>query len=360
MLQARTKKASQPRIRTTSRVIVSGTGSALPPIEVTNEMLCRYYPISQETIENRIGILSRRSAFDFERGELIDGYHDDDLAEMAAKQALAAAHIQPSELDLIVRVTCTPEYLFFPDSACVLHGRLGAKTDCAAFTVPTGCGGLVYMIYNVAGQISGNSVRKALIVASNSVSPYIRLSPLSRLKRDALNTAFFADGASAIVMEGVEGSGRGARGVIGGYWGANPVDNPVVFPAGGSRNPTSAENIEMHYYKMDPKKVLDYAVPLMAQSFRKLQERYPFHIEDIDHFLFHQANPKIVEGVRDMLGLPLGKVPMNVQHRGNTSAASIGILMDEEIKSGRIREGQLLVLVGVGAGWQMGSLLIRL
>ncbi len=336
---------------------IIGTGSYVPPFTVDNDTLCKYYPgKGTKWIEDKIGIKERRFGFDFTANKTREGCFDNDLAEKAARAALDMACISTAELELIVRITCTPEFLFFPDPACVLHSRLGASYDCAAFTIYSGCGGLVYALKNIDGQLRGNSSRKALVVASNSSSSFCDIRDRDAVNRNWLNAAIFGDGASALVLDGSSTNGKG---ILASYWGAWHEHDPMFYPAGGSRNPTRPGNVKDHWYKMNAKKVVEYAPKHLMHSVQEILKRYPVQLDEINWFLFHQANLRILERISEQYSIPIEKILVNVDKYGNTSAASIGILLDEGVRNGSIKEGDLLLLVGVGAGWQFGSLLVR-
>lgn len=335
---------------------VAGTGSFVPPFCVTNEYFCQFYPgKGPKWLEERTGIKERRHGFDYENNHMREGFFDEDLAEKAAKLALEDAGVNPEELDLIVRVTCTAEHLYFPDPGCALHSRLGASPDCAAYTIIGGCGGLIYALKSVDAQIRGNAVKSALIVATNTPSSFAWLDN-NWIERNWLNLAIFGDGASAIVLQQ---SGENDFGILAGYFGASHKRDPMFYPAGGSRRPTRPDNIHEHYYKMDTRAVLTLAGPHLLYSMKKLMERYPFTLNQVNWFLFHQANLRILERLSQEMEVPLGKFLVNVDRYGNTAAASIGILLDEGVKSGVVKDGDLLLLGGVGAGWQYGAMLVR-
>lgn len=339
------------------RAKIIGTGSYLPPYVVDNEYLCRFYPGKGPAwIQEKTGIKERRFGFDFETNKMRDGFYDDDLAEKAAQVALEKADVRALELSLIIRVTCTPEYLFFPDAACVLHRRLGASRDCAAFTIPAGCGGLVYALKTADNHIKANSGKAVIIVASHVPSSFGNVEDSRIVVRDWLNGAIFGDGASALLLKGLFSN---QEGIIASYLGSWPKDDPMIYPAGGSRSPTSPANVYEHWYQMDSRAVFLYAGSHLKYAIRKLQEKFNFFLEDVDWFLFHQANLRILERLATELEIPMEKILVNVDRYGNTSAASIGILLDEGVREGKIRKGNLLLLVGVGAGWQYGAILIR-
>lgn len=336
---------------------VAGTGSFVPPFRVTNEYFCRFYPgKGSQWIEERTGIKERRHGFDYENNQMREDFFDEDLAERAARLALEDAGVKPQELDLIVRVTCTAEYLYFPDPACTLHERLGASPDCGAYTVIGGCGGLVYALKSADAQIRGNALRSVLIVASNTASSFANPTDSRIVERDWLNLDIFGDGASAVLLQQ---NGRNDCGILASYFGASHKRDPMFYPAGGSRRPTQPDNVYDHWYQMDTRAVVTLAGPHILYSIKKLMERYPFELDQVNWFLFHQANLRVLERLSKEMEIPMDKFLVNVDRYGNTASASIGILLDEGVKSGVIKDGDLLLLGGVGAGWQYGAILMR-
>lgn len=351
------------------RIKIIGTGSFLPPFEVDNETICRYYPRRDaKWVQEKLGIITRRFAFDFEKNEMRPGYYDSDMALEAARRALEAANVQAKDLDLIVRVSCTPDYLhFFPDPAAErLQKELGATLDCASFAIPAGCGGFVYAMEIVRGLMLGNPrYQKVIIVVSNSVSPFMDVE--NKVSEDwchknAFDAYIFGDGAGAVVLESQEVPDGEEIGLLAGYLGSWYERNPITYPAGGGACPTRVENVPEHYYKMDLKAVAEEAPKHLQQAITGLMKIRDFALEKIDWFLFHQANMALLDGFAEMAGIPKDKILKNGNKYGNTSAASTVILLDEALRGGKIKAGDLLLFAAIGAGgssWQYGSLLVR-
>ncbi len=337
-------------------VRIVGTGSYLPPREVRNEILCRYLGKSQEWVERFFGIKSRRFSFDPESRSMDGNGHDGDLAYEAAIRALEMAGMSPEDLDLIIRITCTPEYLHFPDSACVLHKRLQASRDCAAFSLDTGCGGLIYALNLVYGLIRGNGVQRALIVPSNTSSPFHERWDPDEPQRQLLEGIIFADGASALVLDGSESS---ENGILCTYWGAWPQNDPMSYPAGGSRHPTTRDNWKDHEYRLNAKAVKEDSPVHFQLSLARILAKAGLTVADISWFLFHQVNYRILERISRDYGIPWERMLVHADHYANTSAASIGILLDEAVRQGKIKKNDLLLMAAVGSGWQYGAALIR-
>lgn len=349
-----------------SVIRIAGTGSVVPPRVVTNGELHKIYPGTKgpEWILDKTGIRERRWGMNPATRTMDDEWYDTDLAEKAARLALANASITADALDLIVYVGCTFEHIYFPDSACALHQRLGASPACVAYTVQGGCGALVYQLWALSRMLWGtdNRVRRALLVASNTTSSFVpgwssRLDD-AVMKRDGLALAVFGDGASALVLE--RSNAEDEQGTILATWaGADHERDPMEYRAGGSRYPTTKENVDDHGYGMNARDVFVMAPRLLWRATQGLQSTHSFAPEEVSYFLFHQANLRILEGISQNTGMPMEKILVNIDRYGNTAAASIGILLDEAVRSGKIQRGNLLCLLGVGAGWQYGGILVR-
>jgi 3-oxoacyl-[acyl-carrier-protein] synthase-3 len=362
----------------TSRVRIIGTGSFLPPFEVDNETICKYYPRKDARwVEEKLGILTRRFAFDFEQNRMRPGYYDSEMALAAARRALEAAGIEANDLDLVIRVSCTPDYLhFFPDPAAErIQKELGATLDCASFAIPAGCSGFVYAMEIARSLMLGNQrYQKVLISVSNSVSPFMDVE--NRVSEDwcrknAFDAYIFGDGAGAVVLEKqeIQDEDEAGIGILDGYLGSWYERNPITYPAGGGASPTRVENVPEHFYKMDLRAVAEEAPRHLQQAIMGLMKIRGFALEEtsrffekIDWFLFHQANMQLLDGFAEMTGIPKEKILRNGDRYGNTSAASTVILLDEAVREGKIKAGDLLLFAVIGAGgssWQYGSLLVR-
>jgi 3-oxoacyl-[acyl-carrier-protein] synthase-3 len=348
---------------------IIGTGSFLPPYVVGNETICTYYKRKEANwVEEKLGILTRRFAFDFEKNKMRPGYLDSEMAFQAATLALRSAQIEAKDLDLAIHVSCTPDYLhFFPDPAIErLQKELGATRDCVCFAIPAGCGGFVYAAEIARNLMLGSPYYKlALVIASNSVSPFMdvenKISP-DWCHKNSFNAYIFGDGAGAVVLEKQDVSDEEEVGILEGYLGSWFERNPIAYPAGGVANPTRAENVPEHYYKMDLKAVAEEAPRHLQQAISGLMAKRPFTLEEIDWFLFHQANMALLDGFAEIAGISKEKILKNGDKYGNTSAASTVILLDEAMREGKIKAGDLLLFVVIGAGgagWQYGSLLVK-
>lgn len=339
-------------------VSILSTGSFLPPWEIDNETLWQYYYTDEKEsawIHKKTGIKSRRMGFDLENNVMRDGYFDLDLAENAANLALKKANLSAKDLDLIVYTGCTSEFLYFPDSACALHERLGASMKCAAYSLPSGCGGLGYAIKSVESQIKGKGVDTALIVATNTPSSFMNVKDTKSIENNWLNAAIFGDGASSIILS----KNIHQRTIIKSWWGCTFKNDPMKYPAGGSKNPTKIDNIYGHTYQMDGRMVFQEAPIHLINGIDKVLEDSGYSIKDVKYFLMHQANLLVLRSVQKKLKLKEEKILINLDRYGNTAAASIGILLDEAINDNLFKPDDLILISAIGAGWHLSSFLVK-
>lgn len=360
-------------------VKIIGSGSFLPPFITTNKDLEKFYPLGSfpeygspfdwnaKWIEEKLGVIERRSCFDLKTQTMREGYYDLDMAEKAARESLSDSKISINDIDTIIYISSTPEY-FMPDPACMLHLRLGARKDTSALGFTSvGCGGYSYGMINAAGLIESGVANTVLIVASNSTSsymtqyndPYLSKEELNGLKiRDRLNASMFGDGAGAIIMQK---SDKEDKNISAYYWGADGNNNPVVFDAGGSRNPSTIDTIKKgkHFFNMDGRLVKDVAPALFENTIKNVLEKANTKLEDIDFFVFHQVNYRLLKIMADKMGIPWDKVSLHVDKYGNLDTATLPIGYDESRKSGKIKEGDKVLFAAVGAGWQYGAIIIN-
>jgi 3-oxoacyl-[acyl-carrier-protein] synthase III len=318
---------------------ITGTGSFLPERVLHNRDLEQSVDTTDAWIFERTGIRERRIA--------AEGQGACDLAEPAARAALAMAGIEASSLDLIVLATSTPD-MFFPSTACLLQARLGAE-GCAAFDLQAACTGFVYAM-SVAEQFLRNgSARRALVVGSEVLSRIVDWS-------DRGTCILFGDGAGAVVLEAREG---GEEGLLGTHIHADGrhadlLKVPVTWP-----RPLNGHASAGHFIEMAGSEVFKVAVQTLGALVDESVQRAGLVQGDIDWLVPHQANQRIIQAVAKRLGLPLEQVVLTVERHGNTSAASIPLALDEAVRDGRIKPGQLLLLEAFGGGFTWGSALVR-
>ncbi|MGM0651798.1 MAG: beta-ketoacyl-ACP synthase III [Bacillota bacterium] len=325
----------------TANTIISGTGMALPKKVLTNSDLEKIVETSDEWIVSRTGIRERR--------KLEEGFSNVDLSESAGREALERAAVKPSELDLIIVATVTPDHPT-PSTSCLLQSRLNAQRA-AAFDLSAGCSGFVYAL-SVAHQfISTGAYKNALIVG---------VEVLSRVTdwEDRSTCVLFGDGAGAVVLT----AGEGERGIIDfSLHSDGRGAELLMIPAGGSAMPASTETLEnrMHFIKMNGNEIFKFAVKVVEDNLSLLLKRNGYEASDLDHLFLHQANLRIIEHIRKKLKLSPEKVPMNIDRLGNTSSATIPIAMHEELTEGRLKNNELIAMVAFGAGLTWGGMLMK-
>jgi 3-oxoacyl-[acyl-carrier-protein] synthase III len=321
--------------------IITGTGAALPDQIITNRDLEKMVDTSDEWIVSRTGISERR--------KLESGLSSVDLSERAAKEALSRAGLHPSEIDMIIVATITPDYPT-PSASCLLQARLQAP-QAAAMDLAAGCTGFIYALA-VGHQFIQNGIYKNVLIVGVEI--------LSRITdwEDRGTCVLFGDGAGAVVIS----STKEEKGIINFSLNAEGRGaDLLIVPAGGSAMPASKESLEqrLHCIKMTGNEIFKFAVRVVEETVVDLLDRAGLQIEELDHLFLHQANLRIIDHVRKRLKLNPEKVPVNIDRYGNTSSATIPISIHEEIIAGRVKEGNLSAMVAFGAGLTWGGVLIR-
>ena len=315
---------------------LTGIGAYAPDRVLTNADLEGMVETSDEWIVTRTGIKERRIAEPAQAAS--------DLALPAARQALEQAGVQPEELDLVIVATATPDMLF-PATAAIVADTLGAK-QAAAYDLLAGCTGFVYALSQAYGQVATGLSKKALVIGSEVLSRITNW-------QDRSTCILFGDGAGAAVVQQI-----GSGGIAGFELGADGSGGPdLCVPAGGSRQPVSSETLEeeLQFIKMNGAEVFRFATRVMVTSAEELLSVCGATIDDIDLYVPHQANKRIVDHAVKNLGLDPGKVLMNIDRYGNTSSASIPICLAEAQAAGRLEEGTRVLMSAVGAGLTWGS-----
>ena len=324
-----------------STSFVLGIGSYVPEKVLGNDELSQKVETSDEWIRTRTGISERRIA----RSDQATS----DLAFEAAKKAIESAQIKPSEIDLVIVATITPD-MAFPSTACLLQHKLGlGKVAC--FDIEAACSGFLYSLDVADGMLKSGRYRCALVVGAEKMSSILDW-------QDRTTCVLFGDGAGAAILT-TEKKGPELLGFHSGADGANP--HLLQQPAGGSMRPASLSTLENreHFLKMNGKEIFKSAVRVMEQATRELLAFHGFNTNEVARVIPHQANVRIVESMANRLELPLEKFYCNLDRHGNTSAASIPIALDEAWKKDIIQRGDLVVLVAFGAGLTWSSTLVR-
>jgi 3-oxoacyl-[acyl-carrier-protein] synthase-3 len=315
-------------------VSITGLGCAVPDRVVPNEELAQYVDTSDEWIRERTGIRERRMA---ERDVALS-----DLALPACVDALAHAGVAGEEIDLLIVATVTPD-MAFPSTAALLADKLGA-TEAAAYDLSAGCTGFVYALAQAYGMLAGGLVRRALVVGGDLLSRILDWE-------DRATLVLFGDGAGAVVMEATP-----ERGFLGFELGADGGGGSTLWlPGSGSRIFEEPER----YVKMNGREVFKFATRILVQSAEAVLERCGVSIDEVDVYVPHQANLRIIDHATRKLGVPSERVVVNVDRYGNTSSGSIPLALADAAADGRLRPGQLVLMTGMGAGLTWGSALMR-
>lgn len=324
-------------------VIIAGVGSYTPERVLTNDELSKMVDTSDEWIRTRSGIRERRIAAENEACS--------DLALKAATAALADAKVNAADIDLLIVATCTPDSPL-PSTACVVQHRLGIPAHATCFDISAACSGFLYAMEIAYGQLLTSRYKRALIIGSEKLSSITDWT-------DRATCVLFGDAAGAAVLMksdqpdvGILGSDLGADGEF--------ADN-LYITAGGSRRPANAQSVagREHFIRMNGREVFKTAVRVMETVAREMMEQYHVSPDEISLVIPHQANIRIIEALADNLKMPPEKFFVNLDRYGNTSSATIPLAIDEARRSGRLKPGDLSLLVAFGAGLTYGAALVR-
>ncbi len=311
--------------------VICGTGSCVPGRTLDNHDIAELVDTSDEWIRERTGIVRRR---------VIEDETTVTMAAEAGARALKDAGMAPEELDLIVVATFSSN-VALPCTACEVQRILGA-VNAVCFDLNAACSGFIFAYNTAVGHLLGGMCRTALIIGSES------LSTLTNWK-DRGTCILFGDGAGAAVLRARDGIPYRAVAHSDGGKGS-----ALICRTGNVKN-RKEQAAEDLYMQMDGRSVFQFAVKKVPEAIHEVLEANGLKVEDIDYFILHQANQRIVEAVARRMGIEIGKFPMNLQEYGNTSSASIPILLDELRRNGTLRPGQKLVIAGFGAGLSWGA-----
>jgi 3-oxoacyl-[acyl-carrier-protein] synthase III len=319
-------------------ISITGIGAYAPEHVITNDDLSKMMDTSDEWIVERTGIHERRIAADDQALS--------DLALPAARDALAQAGADPETIDLVIVATVTPD-MAFPSAGAIIADELGAP-DAAAYDLSAGCTGFMYAVAQGYGMVAAGLARHALVVGGDVLSRILDWS-------DRGTAVLFGDGA--VVLERVSEGG-----FLGFELGADGSGGPQLYlPAGGSRSPATAETVaeHKHYVQMNGREVFKFATRVLVTSAEKVLAECGKTIDDVDVYIPHQANVRIIDHAAEKLGIPKEKIVVNVERYGNTSSGSIPLALVDAQAEGRLQEGALVLMTGMGAGLTWGSGLIE-
>ena len=321
---------------------IKSLATYVPPRVLTNADLEKLVDTSNEWILQRTGIRERH---------IVDpGVATSDLAKEAALLAITRAGLTPDDIDLIIVGTVTPDMLF-PSTACLVQDKIGAHRAWG-FDLSAACSAFMYSLTVGAKMVASGAAKHALVIGADVMSSIIDYT-------DRSTCVLFGDGAGAVVLGPASADGFGILDF------EHQVDGSggpaLCMPAGGSRMPASHETVDqrLHYVKQEGATVFKFAVTKTAEMCERLLTRNGLTANDIDLFVSHQANRRIITSAAERLGLPADKVVINIERFGNTTAATIPLALNDAVNDGRVKKGDRVLLASVGAGFTVGAMLMR-
>src|SRR6202046_919965 len=321
---------------------ITGVAGYVPPKVLTNADLEKMIDTSDEWIRTRTGIR--------ERHIVEPGKATSDMATEAAKQLLAQTNTDPAEIDLIVLASVTPD-MFFPATACLVQDRIGAK-NAWGFDLSAACSGFAYALTVGAQFVGSGAHKKVLVIGSDVMTSILDFT-------DRATCVLFGDGAGAVLLEPAANDNEGILDFM------HDVDGSggscLYMPGGGSLHPATQETVEkrMHYVHQEGQQVFKYAVRRMCELATELLERNGYTSKDLALVVPHQANLRIIRAMQERLGVEDSKVMVNIDRYGNTTAGTIPLGLMDALSEKRLKKGDLVLLVAVGAGYTSGSVLLR-
>ena len=341
MKPAESNPTAPDAVRLGRSVHIAGIGSYVPDRVLTNQELEKMVDTTDEWILTRSGIRERRIA--------APGQATSDLGVQAARAALAEAGLGPGDVDLILVATASPDMLF-PSTACQLQHKLGAR-KVAAFDLSAACSGFIYALEVGRQFVASGTCDTVLVVGADKLSAITDWT-------DRATCVLFGDAAGAAVLR----HEPGRRGILSTHLGADGSQKEILnVPAGGSAMPATEQTVRerMHFIRMSGREVFKLAVNAMLAAARGALEKSGLALSDISCVIPHQANMRIIEAISDRLGLGMDRFHVNLQHYGNTSAASIPVALAEAVRMGKVKRGDNVLLVAFGGGLTWGSAVIQ-
>ncbi|OHB45688.1 MAG: 3-oxoacyl-ACP synthase [Planctomycetes bacterium RIFOXYB12_FULL_42_10] len=328
-------------MRQNQRASITGIGSYLPNKVLTNYDLEKMVDTSNDWIIQRTGIKERRI--------VENGVTTSDLATQASLRAMEDAGVSPKDLDMIITSTITPDHIF-PSTSCYIQQKIGATRACA-FDILAACAGFIYAMSIGQNFINSGAMKTVLVVGAECLSKITDYT-------DRATCVLFGDGAGAVIIQ----RNPVKHEILSSSLAADGSEADVlIMPGGGARNPASLESIQqrLHYIQFKGKEVFKLAINNITNLILETTKENGLTLDDIDLIIPHQSNLRIIEATMEKLGLPMEKAFVNIDKYGNTSSASVPIAIDEARKDGRLRKGNIVMLVAFGGGLTWGSSLIR-
>ena len=331
---------ARPRCRRLTGVRIVGTGSYVPDAVITNDHLHKRFGFDSEWIVKRTGILERRHALPHQATS--------DLCAEAARRCISQAGVNPADIDLLLLATFTPD-MAFPSTACLVQDQL--QLNCPAFDMQAACAGFMYALITGVAYVASGASDLALIVGGDCNSRI--LNP-----NDIKTYPLFGDGAGAVLLT----RGRPDQGLVSYSMGADGAGGDLLSrPACGSRLPPTPELLSkgLHYMHMDGRAVFRWAVAILCDTIQDVLKDSKLSASAVNLYIPHQANIRIINAAIDVLRIPRNKVFNNLDRYGNTSAGSVPLALDEAVQEGCVRQDNLLLLSGFGAGLAWGTAIWR-
>ncbi|HEY0868282.1 MAG TPA: beta-ketoacyl-ACP synthase III [Fimbriimonas sp.] len=323
-----------------TRAVVQGIGHSLPRKVLTNVDLEQTLDTSDEWITQRTGIRERRVSSEDETTF--------SLSVTAAREALACAEVDAGEIELVVLATISGDYVW-PATACLVQDAIGAR-HAGAFDVSAACAGFIYALSNASSMIETGQIKTALVIGADTLTKQLDWT-------DRSTAILFGDAASAVVLKGQNDTDRGVIKTV--LFSDGSGAKHIILEGGGTRVPFGQGEERDFKLRMAGKETYRFAVQAMGDACHKVLDKAGLTVEDVDLFVPHQANLRIIDSAAKRLGLPEEKVFVNVHKYGNTSAASVPLGLYEAVKEGRLQPGMIVMTVGFGAGLVWGANLIR-
>ncbi len=328
-------------MRQNQRASITGIGSYLPDKVLTNYDLEKMVDTSNDWIIQRTGIKERRI--------VENGVTTSDIATQASLRAMEDAGVSPKDLDMIITSTITPDHIF-PSTSCYIQQKIGATRACA-FDILAACAGFIYAMSIGQSFINSGAMKTVLVVGAECLSKITDYT-------DRTTCVLFGDGAGAVIIQ----RNPVKHEILSSSLAADGSEADVlIMPGGGARNPASLESVQqrLHYIQFKGKEVFKLAINNITNLILETTRENGLTLDDIDLIIPHQSNLRIIEATMEKLGLPMEKAFVNIDKYGNTSSASVPIAMDEARKQGRLRKGNIVMLVAFGGGLTWGSSVIR-
>jgi 3-oxoacyl-[acyl-carrier-protein] synthase-3 len=353
------RKDDPMRPSTAAQVVIRGTGKALPPLCFKMEDIWAWHQKKDVAwLNDRFGIDTRYARYDY-KNDRLDDIDEDDLSEQAARAALKDAKLDISDVQYIIQASITPSHAGLPDPACILHRRLGASQHTGALMVMSSCAGTLNGLMLASALIRSGQAKNVLVVGSSTYTSYNR--PELR-EENWMHSVIFGDAAAAMIVSADEGEGGEPRGFSDFYMGADPHNDIGEKKFGGSKNILTQENMAealTDYFRLNLRKVPENLHNKFTHVYNQMKQRHGLKDGDLDFVLFNMSNGPAQRRWLETMQIPESKSFFNIEKYGNCIAASLGLVLDDFIHSGRPRPGDRALIMSIGSGLQFGGALYQ-